>query len=138
MFYSIIFIISFIIFRYFIKNYANKIGDEKLSDNKKIFYIEFIIMLLYAIVHFILLDVISHNCFTVVMEGIFFANTCLMVQMDMEYKQTYDLYHFINIASMILYIGYAGFPSNYISFLVFVGSQLFLFQFLYGQADAFL
>ena len=30
MFYSIIFIISFIIFRYFIKNYANKIGDEKL------------------------------------------------------------------------------------------------------------
>lgn len=138
MFYSIIFIISFIIFRYFIKNYANKIGDEKLSDNKKIFYIEFIIMLLYAIVHFILLDVISHNCFTVVMESIFFANTCLMVQMDMEYKQTYDLYHFINIASMILYIGYAGFPSNYISFLVFVGSQLFLFQFLYGQADAFL
>ena len=110
MFYSIIFIISFIIFRYFIKNYANKIGDEKLSDNKKIIYIEFIIMLLYAIVHFILLDVISHNCFTVVMEGIFFANTCLMVQMDMEYKQTYDLYHFINIASMILYIGYTGFP----------------------------
>mgnify|MGYP007077241144 CR=1 FL=1 len=38
MFYSIIFIINFIIFRYFIKNYANKIGDEKLSDNKKIFY----------------------------------------------------------------------------------------------------
>lgn len=138
MIYLFLFIISYSISKKLISDYANKIGDEKIETNKKTCCFEYFIIITYCLIHFFIFNDFKHYYFTSVIEGIFFANTFLLIEMDIKYKQVYDLYHFINLASMVIYIGYIGFPSNYISFLIFAGSQLLVFQFLYGQADAFL
>ena len=138
----IIFMMVFVLARKIILQYSNKIGKEKIEESSKEIGIETFVMLLLAISHYILpLQLkthIEHSWFTSIIEAIFFANTIVMVEMDIKYQEVYDLFHFINIASMILFIGYAGFPKNYISFLFFAALQLGIFQFMYGQADAFL
>ena len=138
----IIFMMVFIFARKIILQYSNKIGKEKIEESNKEIVIETFIIFLLAILHYILplpLKMhIEHSWFTSIMEAIFFANTIVMDEMDMKYQEVYDLFHFINLASMILFIGYVGFPSNYIPFLFFAALQLGIFQFMYGQADAFL
>lgn len=138
----IIFIMVFVLARKIILQYSNKIGKEKIEESSKEIVIETFVMLLLAISHYILplpLNThIEHSWFTSIIEAIFFANTIVMVEMDIKYQEVYDLFHFINLASMILFIGYTGFPKNYISFLFFAALQLGIFQFMYGQADVFL
>ena len=128
--------------RKIILQYSNKIGEEKIEESNKEIVIETFIIFLLAISHYILplpLNThIEHSWFMSIMEAIFFANTIIMVEMDIKYQEVYDLFHFINLASMVLFVGYVGFPKNYISFLFFAALQLGIFQFMYGQADAFL
>ena len=137
-----IFMIVFVFARKIILQYSNKIGEEKIEESNKEIVIETFVIFLLTISHYILplplKTHIEHSWFTSIMEAIFFANTIVMVEMDMKYQEVYDLFHFINLASMILFIGYVGFPSNYIPFLFFAALQLGIFQFMYGQADAFL
>ena len=138
----IIFMLVFIFARKIILQYSNKIGEEKIEESNKEIVIETFIIFLLAISHYILplpLNThIEHSWFMSIMEAIFFANTIVMVEMDIKYQEVYDLFHFINLASMVLFVGYVGFPKNYISFLFFAALQLGIFQFMYGQADAFL
>lgn len=138
----IIFMLVFIFARKIILQYSNKIGKEKIEESNKEKVIETFIIFLLAISHYILplpLNThIEHSWFMSIMEAIFFANTIIMVEMDIKYQEVYDLFHFINLASMVLFVGYVGFPKNYISFLFFAALQLGIFQFMYGQADAFL
>ena len=133
-----LYIVSFFISRKQIFTYANRIGDEKIDKNKKYFYTEMFLAFIIGIIHICLFPEFDHGWFACVLEGTFLANSFLMVEMDIKYKQIYDLFHFINFACMILYIGYIGWPENYIPYLIFAGSQLLIFQFMYGQADALL
>lgn len=138
----ILFIIVFIFVRKEILQYANKIGEEKIEESSKSVLIETIIISLLAVFHYIIpLTIkmhINHSWFASIMEGVFFANTVVMVEMDAKYQEVYDFFHFVNMASIVLIIGDAGFPQNYLPFLIFAALQLCIFQFMYGQADAFL